>query len=268
MPHAGVSGHKLYYELHGNHEGPPLLLIMGAGGSCRGWQSLQVPAFSEQHPVLIYDHRGVSESDDPGGPFTTADLADDAAGLLDALEIERAHVLGAFMGGMVAQELALRHPGRVARLILAGTFARPDAKRRVLLEHWRDLAHSGASVEVLMRERMLWTLDDATFEQTDLVDAMRSFLLRDGAPLSLDMFARQYDACLQHDCADRLHEIRQSTLIVCGRHDRLTPPTFHRELADEIPEARLVTIGYGGHLVMVESAEHWNRTVLQFLAES
>ena len=146
------------------------------------------------------------------------------------------------MGGMVAQELALRHPRRVDRLVLVGTWARPDAKRRLLLEHWRDLARAGASIQTLVRERLLWTLQDDTLEQQDLIDAMVEFFTRDGTPLSADVFARQCEACLQHDSADRLRQIRQRTLVVCGRQDALTPPKFHRELADEIPGAQLVTI--------------------------
>jgi 3-oxoadipate enol-lactonase len=268
MPLAVVQGRQVYYELHGEASGVPLALVMGMGGSCRGWLALQVPEFSQQHRTLIFDHRGAGGSSDPGGPFSTAQMADDMAGLFDALGIERADVLGVFMGGMVAQELALRHPRRVDRLVLVGTWARPDAKRRLLLEHWRDLARAGASIQTLVRERLLWTLQDDTLEQQDLIDAMVDFFTRDGTPLSADVFARQCDACLHHDSADRLRQIRQRTLVVCGRQDALTPPKFHRDLADEIPGAQLVTITYGAHLVMAESAETFNRTVLQFLAEA
>jgi len=267
VPQISVHGRAVYHELHGDHPGIPLVLIMGMGGSCRGWLPLQVPELSQKRRTLIFDHRGVGSSDDPGGPFSTADLADDTAGLLDRLEIERADVLGAFMGGMVAQELALRHPERVARGVLAGTFARPDAKRRLLLQLWGDLARSQAPLETMIRERLLWTLQDETLEQTDLIESMVEFFTRDGAPLSNDLFARQCDACLNHDTADRLNEIQQRMLVVCGRHDQLTPPKFHRELADEIPDATLVTIAYGGHLVMAESAERFNQAVLQFLED-
>ena len=138
MPHAVVRSRKVYYEIHGEHSGIPLVLIMGTGGSCRGWLPLQVPDFSQEHRTLIFDHPGVGGSEDSDGPLTTAGLADDTAGLMDALEIENANVLGAFMGGMVAQEMALRHPDRVHRLILAGTYARPDAKRRMLIQQWRE----------------------------------------------------------------------------------------------------------------------------------
>jgi pimeloyl-ACP methyl ester carboxylesterase len=267
VPHALVQGEKLYYEEHGDADGAPLLLAMGMAGSCRGWLPLQVPELSQHRRTLIFDYPGVASSSGGAAPFGTGDLADTAAGLLDALDIPRAAVLGVFMGGMVAQELALRHPGRVERLVLVGTWARPDAKRRMLLTHWRDLAERGMPVEVLVRERLLWTAQDATIEQTDLIEQMIAFFQRDGAPLTAELFARQCDACLGHDALDRLHEIRCPTLVACGRNDQLTPPAFHRQLADEIPEARLVTFAHGAHLVVVESAEAFNAAVVEFVAE-
>ena len=268
MPLASVRGRKLYYESHGEGPGPPLVLVMGMAGSCSGWHALQVPEFAQHHRTLIYDHRGVGESEDPGGPFTTADLADDLAGLLDALGVGRAHVLGVFLGGMVAQEFALRHPLRTAKLVLVGCYARADAKRRLLLEKWREMARAATPPDVFVRERLLWTLQDETLEQADLVEAMsRSFPGR-ALPISSDLFVRQCEACLAHDTADRLRGIHQPTLVLCGRHDQLTPPKLHRELADEIPHARLVTFPVGAHLVMAESAVRFNRTVLQFLAEA
>jgi len=267
MPYVVVAGRKLYHEVHGEAPGAPLVLVMGMGGSCRGWLPLQVPEFQKSRRTILFDHRGVGGSDDPGGPFSTADLAADLAGLLDALRIEQADVLGAFMGGMVAQELALARPERVDRLVLVGTWARADAKRRLLLQHWRDLARANAPLEVLIRERLLWTLQDETLEQQDLIDAMVSFLTRDDPAFTADVFARQCDACLAHDAVDRLRRLRQRTLVLVGRHDALAPPKFARELADEIPDAHLVTIQNGGHVVMVEAVERFNRVVLQFLDE-
>jgi len=267
MAQVSVGGRKVYYELHGEHAGNPLLLVMGMGGSCRGWLPLQIPDFSGERTTLIYDHRGVGGSDDPGGEFTTPLLADDAVALLDALDIERADVLGVFMGGMVAQEMALRHPQRVGHLLLTGTFARPDAKRRLLLEHWRDLARAEMPALTLVRERLLWTLLDETLELTDLIDSMLEFFTREGMPPSADVFARQCEACLHHDTWDRLGEITHPTLVVCGEHDRLTSLAQHRQLAEAIPRSHLVTISSGAHLVMLETAEHFNRIVLQFLKD-
>jgi pimeloyl-ACP methyl ester carboxylesterase len=234
------------------------------GGSCRGWLPLQVPAFSKARRTLIYDHPGVGGSETLAGDFGTAELADTAAGLLDALQIERASVLGIFMGGMVAQQLALRHAERVSHLVLVGTYARPDARRRILLEQWRELVGLAPPVEMMVRERLLWTLADETLEQRDLIEAMTRFYSREAAPFISEVFARQCEACLRHDTTARLGEIRAPTLVLCGRDDRLTPPKLHRELAEGIPEARLATFP-GAHLVLAESAEAVNRAVLQFL---
>jgi len=273
MPLADVGGHRIYYESHdaaggGEAAGTPLLLIMGLGGSCRGWLPLQVPELAKTRRTVIFDNRGVGESEDPGGPFSTADLADDTAGLLAALEIDRAHVLGAFLGGMVAQQLALRHPDRVDKLVLVGTYARPDTKRRLLLEQWKAMVSHGMALEVHVNERVLWGLQDETLEQTNVLEPMMRFFRRDGVPIGDDVFVRQCDACLGHDLQDRLREIRHPTLVMCGRHDQLTPPRFHRTLADEIPGARLVTLTYGAHLIPAEAAPRFNEVVLEFLDEA
>jgi pimeloyl-ACP methyl ester carboxylesterase len=267
VPHAVVQGRKLYYELHGQHPGPPLLLAMGVGGSCRGWLPLQVPEFSRERATLIFDYPGVGGSEAREGAFSTADLADTAVALLDALDLPRADVGGVFMGGMVAQEMALRHPQRVERLVLMGTFARADAKRRMLLEQWRELARIDAPLSAMVRDRLLWTANDDTIAQTDLIEQMIEFFTRDGAPLSAELFARQCDACLGHDTLSRLARIEQPTLLLCGAADLLTPPKLQRELAAGIPHSRLVVVPGGAHLVMVEAAEIWNRAVLQFLGE-
>jgi pimeloyl-ACP methyl ester carboxylesterase len=267
MPIAEVDGRRVDYEIHGEGPAPPLVLISGMGGSCRGWLALQVPELSKDRPTVIFEQRGVGASEDPGGPFTTADLADDTVGLLDALEIERADLMGAFMGGMAAQEAALRHPERVDRLVLVGSYARPDAKRRFLLEKWREMARAGTPDAVFVRERLLWTLQDETLEQRDIIEAMVAFFDRGEAPVPAELLMRQCDACLSHDTADRLRRIRQRTLVVGGRQDQLTPPRMQRELADGIPGARLGTFSSGAHLILLEAAERLNQVVLQFLCE-
>ena len=239
------------------------MLAIGIGGSCRGWLPIQVPEFARHRRTLIFDYPGVAPQRGRRRAFTTGDLADTLAGLLDALAIERAAVLGAFMGGMIAQELALRHPERVERLVLVGTYARADAKRRMLLAHWRELARLGVPLEVLVRDRCSGRAGrddraDRPDRADDRVLQPRRRAARVGAVRA------PVRRCLAHDTLDRLHEIRSPTLVLCGRNDALTPPKFHRQLADEIPDARLVTFAYGAHLVMVEAAEAFNRAVIEF----
>ncbi len=171
------------------------------------------------------------------------------------------------MGGMAAQELALRHPARVRRLVLVGTYAKPDAKRRMLLEDWAALARAGVPMDGMIRKRLVWTLSDETLEQTDLIETMLDFFVKEDTPVGSELFGRQCEACLRHDTSDRLAEIRQPTLILCGRQDQLTPPKLHRELSEGIPGSRLVVIDFGAHLVMAESAVRFNQVVQQFLDE-
>lgn len=273
MAFAKVDGRQVYYELHEPEatplvQHPPLVLLNGVGGSCRGWLPLQVPEFSKSRPTFIFDHRGVGQSEDPGTGFSTRDLADDTAGLFEALDIEQADVLGAFMGGMAAQELALSHPGKVRKLVLVGSYARPDAKRRMLLEDWAALARAGMPMDGMVRKRLVWTLSDETLEQEDLIGTMLDFFLEQDTPVGSELFERQCEACLHHDTTARLGDIRQPTLIVCGKDDQLTPPKLHRELAQGIPQSRLVVIDFGAHLVMAESAVRFNQVVLQFLDEN
>jgi len=118
--------------------GEPLVLVMGFGGDHLAW-GLQLPAFAARFRVIAFDNRGVGQTDAPDIPYSIAMMADDTVGLIDALGIDRAHVCGVSMGGMIAQEIALRHPARVRTLALHATLARPDAYMHELSAVWREL---------------------------------------------------------------------------------------------------------------------------------
>ena len=118
---------ELYYEEHGS--GDPLLCIMGFATDLTGWL-MQTPEFAKSYRTIVFDNRGVGRSAKPPGPYTIHEMADDAVGILEALDVERAHVLGLSMGGMIAQEVALRHPQRVRGLVLAARFPSPTSRPR------------------------------------------------------------------------------------------------------------------------------------------
>jgi len=268
MPSFRTRGFAIHYEIHGDGPRTPLLLIMGMGGTCQGWLSVTVPDLVRAgRPCIIFDNRGAGQSEDPGGAFTTSEMAEDARALLDHLKIERAHVLGGFLGGMIAQELALAHPQRVSSLILVGTYARADAKRRAVLDLWKRMVELGVPAEIRIKKRLCWTLGDATMEQEDLIDAMWRFYLRDDAPMDDRVFARQAEACIAHDALDRVDRIDAPTLVVCGEGDILTPPHLSRQLVARIKDSRLVLLPNAGHLVAAELAPRFNRLVIRYLRE-
>ena len=265
MPSFDSRGFEIYYETHGGGDGLPLLLIMGVGGSCQGWTVVTVPELSKDRLNVIFDNRGAGRSADPGTDFTTRDMADDTLAVLDHLEIERAHILGGFLGGLVAQELALAHPDRVQTLSLLGTCGRLDLKRKMLLELWQGMTE--LPLELRIKHRLIWTLHDLTFKQEDLIEGMVRFYRRDDAPMEESVFTRQLQAVIDHDSLDRVERLDMPTLLVCGEQDMLTPLHLHRQLANRIPNSRLVQIPGGGHLVAAEMATRFNRLVARFLLE-
>ncbi len=268
MPSFRTRGFAIHYETHGEGTGTPLLLIMGMGGTCQGWLSVTVPDLVKAgRRCILFDNRGAGESEDPGGSFATEEMAEDARALLDHLELPRAHVLGGFLGGMIAQELALAHPQRVVSLILVGTYARADAKRRAVLDLWKRMVELGVPAELRIKNRLIWTLGDATMEQEDLIDAMWRFYLRDDAPMDDRVFARQAEACIAHDTLDRIDGIAVPTLVVCGEGDILTPPHLSRQLVSRITDSRILLLPNAGHLVAAELAPRFNRLVVRYLAE-
>ena len=271
MPLADVSGRKLYYEFHeARNPQPgslPLVLVTGIGGRCAGWELYQVPALRADRGVLVYDHRGVGDSEDPGTPYSTQDLAQDLIGLLDALDIEAADAAGYFMGAMTLQEAALASPDRFRRLVLIGSWGKSDARRGMLLREWASLARRDTPAESMIRQRLIWTFSGQALEESDLIEAAIANLDDGRTPLTGEAFARQCDACAQHDALDRLGALEHPTLVICGRQDLLTPPKFGTAIAEAMPNARDVALAYGGHAVMVERADRFNEIVLHFLDE-
>src|SRR5574341_2228297 len=120
MARTHVNGIDMYYEVHGS--GEPLVLIMGLGANTTAWYR-QIPVFSREYQVIVFDNRGAGRSDKPNEPYSMGQMADDAHGLMDALGVESAHVFGMSLGGMIAQELVLRYPERVRNLVLGGTMS-------------------------------------------------------------------------------------------------------------------------------------------------
>jgi len=192
-------------------------------------------------------------------------MADDTVGLLDALGIDRAHVAGLSMGGMIAQEMAITCPGRVRTLQLHATLARVDPFLRAV---GQSLLHARAALgrEEYVRLLLTWVLSPRTYaEHADNVEMMVRIMVDHPYPASLAGLTRQAEACWAHDTLERLDQIRCPTLITAGADDIFVPPRFSQELHARIPGAELSVIEGGGHGYLWEQAPAFNDACLQFL---
>ncbi len=262
MPTTDAPGFRMYYEIHG--DGFPLLLINGLGSDRREWLC-QLPEFAPRFRVVVFDNRGAGDSGVPPGPYATAGMADDAAALLATLGVDRAHVMGVSLGGMIAQELALRHPGRVERLVLACTSPGGKAAVRPTDEALSAFIRSpdGSPEEELRRMIPFLYTDRFAREHPDEIDAFVARRLLH--PMSPEGHAAQLAAAIGHAAGDGLSAVRARTLVIAGTGDRLVPPANSERIASLIPGARLVLLPGAPHRLFAENAEAFNREVLSFL---
>jgi pimeloyl-ACP methyl ester carboxylesterase len=247
-------------------EGEPLLIINGTTQSLGFWAEPAL-VLGSGHRVVTYDLRGMGGSERGSGEISVASLAADARGLLDALEIERAHVLGYSLGSAIAQELALAAPERVTSLVLYCTWARTDGFQRAVitgLAHpWRtgDLEAALGALGIAFSPQLL---DSPQFGE--LVEQLLP--LFPSTEQQIRTTVEQWDADLAHDTLDRLGGITAPTLVVAGEQDLLTPPWHGRQVADAIPGAKLhLFTGPGSsHALGVERAEEFLPLVRDHLA--
>ena len=261
-----ANGQDLYYELHG--EGPPLVLLMGIGYDSSLWTLAQVPVLSTQFQVILVDNRDAGRSSNARHPYTIADMADDLAGLLDALEIQRSHLLGLSMGGMIALEFALRHGDRLDRLVVTGTGAAPARSAVDPIQIWSWVKANDSTGEVFGGQQFVSLFSTAFLRNHEAVRDTAELMASNPYPMSPEAYGRQADAYRQFDALDRLAAITAPTLVVVGEQDLLTPPWIAQEVAEAIPDARFEVIrGHGSsHLVPIECPDEFNRLVSGFLS--
>jgi pimeloyl-ACP methyl ester carboxylesterase len=263
MPHIRVNGATLHYELRG--KGPPLVLLHGLQGDSTTFGNLP-EALAERCTVLTFDQRGSGQSEKTATAISTADLADDTAELMARLNLASAAVFGTSMGGQIAQQLALRQPKRVERLVLGCTTPGGGAATPVNTAAM-DYAYT---LEPLSAEERARRLAEVAFSPQWLSAHPEAieFLVaaRRQRPLDLRALARRREAFTAHDTYDRLSAIQQPTLILTGTPDGLIPEANSHLLAHHLPNAILRIIEPAGHLFWIERPKETLDAINSFLA--
>jgi len=264
MPTVKVGDINMYYEIHG--EGEPLVLIMGMSADLTTWM-FQTPEFSKKYRVIVFDNRGAGRTDAPDSPYSIKMMADDTARLLDALGIEKAHILGLSMGSFIAQELALKYPQRVKSLILAAGASHEPFIAKHFGDTWVRMRQEGVNQETLIRYLLPWCFTEKFFENSEQVQMVIDAMLANPYPQPAHAFARQIAADGEHDTRNRIGQITAPTLVLVGKEDLFVPVKLAEEFAAGIPNAELVVLEGGGHLSCIEIPDKFNQAVLDFLAK-
>lgn len=235
-------GEKLAYEVVG--DGPPLLLVSGLGGVAAYWAPL-VPRLAERFRVILHDHRGTGVSSHSPIDYSVEQMADDLLQLMEALGIDRAHLIGHSTGGAIGQVLALDRPERIDRLVLSSTWTAADAYFRRLFEvRGRILRDSGP--EAYVRSHALFMNAPWFFrDHAEELEAAEGPAVAQFAPAAV-MLSR-IDAILRFDRSAELGRIAAPTLVSCARDDIVTPAYYSEELGQLIPGARVEIAETGGH---------------------
>jgi 3-oxoadipate enol-lactonase len=254
---------NIAYEVRGH--GQPLTLVHGLAYDRAGWGRLP-QLLAERFRVVLLDNRGVGESDAPPGPYTVAEMAEDVVGVLDELGIERTHLFGVSLGGYIAQELALRHPHRVDKLILVSTapggakaVPMPAATQEVFARYPTMEREAGLRmfVENSLGERGVRDLPE-------LVEEI--FQYRLGHAPSTEAWVAQATAGATYDNSDRVDGIAHETLVLAGGADVVVDPRNAGVLGESIRNARVEIVPERGHLLVWEDSERVAELVTEFLS--
>lgn len=266
MPKVQTNGIEIYYELHG--EGTPLVLISGLGYPAWEWHKM-VPYLAEKFQVITFDNRGVGQSDKPAGPYTAQMLAADVAGLLDALGLEKAVIMGHSMGGFIAQAFALEYPGRVSKLILCSTnFGGPQ---HVPITAEAMAVLSDVTSDPLTRFKnglVVSTAPGFAEAHPEIIQEWLEWRLANPIDVAGYQAQMAIGLGLLADATSFEHKLPQisaPTLILFGAHDKVVPPANADLMAGKIGGSRVVILPGAGHFFPIEVPAAAAQAVIQFV---
>ena len=270
MPHKTIGDIDLYYELYGPSDAPPIVFIAGWGNSYWLWFR-QIPAFKERYRCVVFDNRGAGKSSKPDYPYTMQMFADDTIGLMEALNIERAYIVGVSMGGFIAQQIAISYPEKVRGLVLISThFGGPN----FVSQEKRTLAMMFASpTETLSNEQALEMRYSVAYspqfrkENKALLKQIQEWVERNPQPVYARLHQAEATYASVFNLEEEVKHISAPTLILQGTSDLMIPPKNAEMLADNISTSRLAFIEGGPHMSIIEHYDKINNEILSFIDE-
>lgn len=269
MAKAQINGINLYYKEYG--QGEALILIPGMGVDHKGWL-YQVPVFKRHYRVILFDPRSLGRSERPRQLYDVKTMADDVLGLMDRLGIQRAHIMGHSLGGVVAQEIAVNHPERVIKLILVSSSlgkGEPQDFNPELLEVL-GLKEGDTQIDFsrLNVRRTLYALVGMTFNKKSYRKTMQFLSMLFFQPSKFEGLADQLKAVSDYSSRDKISQIKSPTLVITGAEDRLVSPHCSEVLAEKIPNAELMMVPGASHALNIETPYQFNQTILAFLKKA
>lgn len=262
MPKIAVNGIQIYYELHGPDDGDVLVLSNGVLMSTASW-AYQTPVFSQQYRLLIYDCRGMWQSDHPAGPYSMEMHADDLASLLDALDIEKAHIGGASYGAEISMVFALRYPDRTKSLVVSSAVSHLSSRLKGMADSWIAATRARDSEMLFKLVYPLNFSDEWISRNQPILDDARERYKK----LDFTAFLELLLSFKGLDITKKLYGIEAPTLVVIGEEDILKPRRNSEIIAGEIPGAEFAVIPHAGHAAMWEQPGVFNTLVLGFLSK-
>jgi 3-oxoadipate enol-lactonase len=257
---AKVNGIHVFYELHGKEGAPWLVLSHSLACSARMWDE-QIAAFRDRYRIVAYDTRGHGQTDAPSGAYTLEQLADDLKGLLDQLDISRAHYCGLSMGGMIGQTFALKYPGVLRTLTLADTTSRYPADGWPVWQDRIRTAETQGMAPLVEPTLARWFTEPFRRAHPETMERIGRLI----AATPVAGYVGCCHAIPRINVSARLKEIGSPILIVVGEDDPGTPVAMAREIHENAPGSKLVVIPKAAHLSNIEQSEGFNRALGEFL---
>ncbi len=262
MPTANINQTKLYYEVHGN--GEPLILIAGFSANHTVWTNV-LHQLSQYFRVILFDNRGSGQSEHSDHPYNMALLAEDTFALMDYLQIKKAHILGHSMGGMIAQTMAQQCPSRINKLIILASSSHFPAHKAYLFETQLKLREQKLSEELLTQLTLPLVFGRHFFEMPNQVAEMVKIASQYPYPMSVAGYRAQLSALKNFNSQSYLADIKTPCLVFAGREDILTPHDEGQYLAEQLPNASLISFEHSAHAAHIEEADKFLRETLSFL---